>query len=504
VVISIPASNPSAAEQDTGIEVGGIGGREALRQLRAVIGRVETAWRPASATESFEIVRRRLFEPLTAPQLFAARDATARALGEMYRAEAGEFPVECREPAYIDRIKAAYPIHPELFDRLYEDWSTLERFQRTRGVLRLMAAVIHSLWQRNDRSPLILPASLPLDDDTVVIELTKNLEDSWKPIVDADVDGDGSLPAALDRDSPNLGRYFAARRVARTVFLGSAPTVRSANRGLEDTRIRLGCAYPGEPVGTFADALRRLSDRATYLYVDGRRYWYDTQPSVTRIARDRAARYADRPGDEITQELLERLRKDSAGRGQRGELSAVHVAPASSAEVPDEDEVRLVVLGVDAAHGRAEDSVALRVARDILEHRGPAQRLYRNMLMFVAADRQRLDELLLAAAEYLAWKSIAAEKVELNLTPFQQGQVETKLRHADETVDLRLAEAYLCSRRLPVLSTSTWCGSTVWGASQSACPTSWSGTITSTSSIRPFCSASSSTASPSGRTVTSA
>ena len=442
VVISIPASNPSAAEQDTGIEVGGIGGREALRQLRAVIGRVETAWRPASATESFEIVRRRLFEPLTAPQLFAARDATARALGEMYRAEAGEFPVECREPAYIDRIKAAYPIHPELFDRLYEDWSTLERFQRTRGVLRLMAAVIHSLWQRNDRSPLILPASLPLDDDTVVIELTKNLEDSWKPIVDADVDGDGSLPAALDRDSPNLGRYFAARRVARTVFLGSAPTVRSANRGLEDTRIRLGCAYPGEPVGTFADALRRLSDRATYLYVDGRRYWYDTQPSVTRIARDRAARYADRPGDEITQELLERLRKDSAGRGQRGELSAVHVAPASSAEVPDEDEVRLVVLGVDAAHGRAEDSVALRVARDILEHRGPAQRLYRNMLMFVAADRQRLDELLLAAAEYLAWKSIAAEKVELNLTPFQQGQVETKLRHADETVDLRLAEAY--------------------------------------------------------------
>jgi predicted AAA+ superfamily ATPase len=46
------------------------------------------------------------------------------------------------------RIKMAYPVHPELFDRLFNDWSTLDKFQRTRGVLRLMAAVIHSLWER--------------------------------------------------------------------------------------------------------------------------------------------------------------------------------------------------------------------------------------------------------------------------------------------------------------------------------------------------------------------
>ena len=30
----------------------------------------------------------------------------------------------------------ACPIHPEMFDRLYNDWSTLDKFQRTRGVLR--------------------------------------------------------------------------------------------------------------------------------------------------------------------------------------------------------------------------------------------------------------------------------------------------------------------------------------------------------------------------------
>ena len=59
-------------------------------------------------------------------------------------------------------MRAAYPIHPELFDRLYNDWSSLDKFQRTRGVLRLMAAVIHALWEREDRGLMILPASVPL------------------------------------------------------------------------------------------------------------------------------------------------------------------------------------------------------------------------------------------------------------------------------------------------------------------------------------------------------
>ena len=61
----------------------------------------------------------------------------------------------------------AYPIHPEVFDRLYTDWSTLDKFQRTRGVLRLMAAVIHSLWEKRDRNLLIMPANIPIDDPRV-------------------------------------------------------------------------------------------------------------------------------------------------------------------------------------------------------------------------------------------------------------------------------------------------------------------------------------------------
>ena len=163
-------------------------GQEAARRLGNVIARTETPWRPASAEESFEIVRRRLFEPIATDRI-KDRDATAQTFSEFYRTQAAEFPSECREPGYIDKIKGSYPIHPELFARLYEDWSTLEGFQRTRGVLRLMAAVISALWAGNDQSPMILPASVPLDDAAVQAELTRNLDQAWQPIIDSDIDG---------------------------------------------------------------------------------------------------------------------------------------------------------------------------------------------------------------------------------------------------------------------------------------------------------------------------
>ncbi len=145
------AGSPHTQADD--VEVGGERGREALDRLRNAVGRVEASWRPASAEEGFEIVRRRLFEPLTDQAQFMARDTVARAFADLYRTQHQEFPPECRDADYEKRIKAAYPIHPEIFDRLYKDWSTLVKFQRTRGVLRLMAAVIHCLWEKDDKQP---------------------------------------------------------------------------------------------------------------------------------------------------------------------------------------------------------------------------------------------------------------------------------------------------------------------------------------------------------------
>ena len=427
LIVSIPASDN---------EIGGDFGQQALARLKNAIGRVESSWRPASPDEGFEIVRRRLFEPMTAPQAFAARDAVARAYVSMYGAQHNEFPSECREADYERRISQAYPIHPEFFDRLYNDWSTLDKFQRTRGVLRLMAAVIHCLWERNDGNLLIMPATVPIDDPTVQFELTRYLDDQWTPVIAKDVDGENSLPLKLERDAPNLARYSACRRVARTIYIGSAPTQRAANRGIDERQIKLGCVQPGETVATFGDALRRLTDRATYLYVDGSRYWFSTQPTVARLAEDRANQLQ---AHVIQDEIARRLREEAR---TRGDFSRVHACLGSS-DISDEHDARLVIIGPEHPHSKGqEESAARKEAQAILDNRGNSPRAYKNSLVFLAADAARLAELKNAVRQYLAWKSVWEESEQLNLDPFQKRQADTKCKNADKTVQARIPESW--------------------------------------------------------------
>ena len=435
VVASIPASD---------IEIGGEGGRASLERIQNVFSRLESVWKPASAVESFEIVRRRLFQPMSD---YAARDAVCRAFAELYQANRAEFPSECREAGYEERLRSAYPIHPELFDRLYEDWSTLDRFQRTRGVLRLMASIIHELWERQDGSLLILPGTLPLDSTAVRFEITRYLPEGWGAVIDKDVDGLQSRPLALDRDNPNLGRYSASRRVARSVFMGSAPSVSAQRaRGVEEVRIKLGCVQPGEAPAVMGDALRRLSEELTYLYSDASRYWFDTRPTITRIASDRAAQY-ERKVHLVEDEIIRRVREGI--KKERGEFAGVHAIPANSSEVPDEAACRLVILGPTAPHrSRSEENKSISAAQEILERRGNSPRLYRNMLVFLAPDSERLAELEQAVRAWLAWTSIQQEEDQLNLDAAQKRQVASQVQKNDETIQARLLETY-CHLLIP-------------------------------------------------------
>jgi len=445
LVISLPASDDSGSPHASSrsgaddVEVGGQRGREALDRLRNVVGRLESSWRPASAAEGFEIVRRRLFEPMTDPDCFKDRDVVARAFADLYRTQAAEFPPECRDADYEKRIKAAYPIHPEIFDRLYTDWSTLVKFQRTRGVLRLMAAVIHSLWEKGDKNPLILPANISIDDPRVQFELTRYLSDNWVPVIEKDVDGPSSLSLRLDSEVPNLGKFAACRRVARTIYMGSAPLAKAAHRGLEDRRVKLGCVIPGESPAVFGDALRRLAGAATYLYQDGPRYWYSTQPTVTKLADDRAEQLKRDP-DKVTHELNQRLREDLR---RTGDFSRIHPMPQSGQDVPDDLDARLVVLGIDHPYSKGSGSAAETAAKAILELRGNnSPRIYQNTLVFLAADKTRLQDLDEAARKYLAWESILTDKTALNLDPQQVKQAESQRVTAAGVVAARLPETY--------------------------------------------------------------
>jgi hypothetical protein len=320
-----------------------------------------------------------------------------RAFADLYRTQHQEFPPECRDADYEKRIKAAYPIHPEIFDRLYNDWSTLVKFQRTRY-----------------------------------------LSDNWVPVIEKDVDGPSSLPLRMDSEVPNLGKFSACRRVARAIYMGSAPLTQAAHRGLEDRRVKLGCVMPGEAPAVFGDALRRLAGAATYLYQDGPRYWYSTQPTVTKLAEDRAEQLKRDP-DKVVQDLEKRLRADLR---QAGDFSRIHPMPQSGQDVPDDLDAQLVVLRVEHAYSKEPFSAAETAAKAILETRGNTPRLYRNTLMFLAADKTRLQDLDEAARKFLAWESILAEQEQLDLTPLQVKQAETQLAAADSTVTARIPETY--------------------------------------------------------------
>jgi predicted AAA+ superfamily ATPase len=447
LVVSIPASSaaPTGEEAERGateLEVGGLNGVQALARLQQVIHRIADQWRPASPVESFAIVRQRLFEE---PGADAQADigAVARVFTDFYAKNRVEFPSGVAEPSYEERIRSAYPLHPELFDRLYQDWSTLDRFQRTRGVLRLMSAVIHELWERDDPAPLIMPGGVPLDADDVLTEISQYLEDSFKPVIDADIDSASSTPAMIDASRPALGQRKITRRLARAIFLGSAPTLKAAHRGIERQHIWLGIATPGDVIGNFANALSLLSDQATYLYSEGARYWYATAASVQKMAREHADRLKDRP-EETWAEILDRLRARETS--VRGMFTRVQAGPERSDDIPDEPAVRLVIMHPQFRHARGDSaSSAGHFASMAAQGRGTAHRLNRNMVVFLAADAKRYEELDDAVRQYLAWKELAGSEDrirELELPPQQAAQARKRLKDADETVNLRISASY--------------------------------------------------------------
>ncbi len=439
LAIAIPASESGDDAQPVAgnaEEVGGAHGLEALRRLQNVVRRVADQWRPASPNEAYHIVRQRLFVAPDAAAL-ASISATARGFVEMYHRYADEFPREARDGSYEDRIKQTFPIHPELFDRLYEDWSSLERFQRTRGVLRLMNTVIHALWVGEDQSPLIMPASIPIGTASVNAELTQYLQDSWKAVIDADVDGPNSEPAKIDAGKPLFGQRSLTQRLARTVFFGAAPTIGSAHKGLEAQRVFLGTATPGDVPGNFHSALAALADRATYFYSAGGRYWYDLQANISRRAKDQADRL---PVQEVYKEIAHRLEGQAKTRGS---FAGVHVCPEDGADIPDTDEARLVILHPRDKHKRGGgDSEAIAFAKSATEHRGAANRTYRNMLVYLAGDSDRVEELERSVRDYLGWSDILAKGDDLDLTTSQRNQATERREKASETTDARLLGAY--------------------------------------------------------------
>ncbi|MBT1175485.1 DUF499 domain-containing protein [Bifidobacterium sp. LC6] len=439
LVVSIPASEDGGKASN--LEVGGENGQEALKRLQMIVRRQADQWRPSTRDESFEIVRKRLFEEPDA-EAQAQIALTAKRFVDMYRADPKTYPTDVTSADYDKRIRASYPLHPELLDRLYEDWSSLENFQRTRGVLTLVSSIIHELWTGDDKNPLILPGFVPLDSETIYSNLAQYLPDSWKTIIDTDVSGLQSTAAQIDNDRPALGQRSLTQRISRAVFMGSAPRAGLPNRGLGVQYVWLGTATPGDVYGNFGTAVSQLEQRSTYFFVEGSTYRYSLQPSITKTARDYADRLREDPAS-VYNEIVRRLQPEGSS-ARRGKFRRVCVAPEGTDGIPDTDQITLVVMHPKwaMAKGEGEASDVKQWVRDAIEHRGSAQRANRNMLVFLAADRSALGFAEDAARSYLGWKHVIEDEVQLNLTRQQVEQAKNALAGFDKTLTDRVRNAY--------------------------------------------------------------
>ena len=436
VLASLPESRASRRGVARGVA--------ALQALEKTFGRVQALWKPVATEEAFEIVRRRLFEPI---KDLKARDAVCRAFADAYIAEGAKLPSETQEGRYYDRLTQAYPIHPEVFDRLYEDWTTIDGFQRTRGVLKLMAKVISRLWKADNKDLLILPGSLPLADGDVRNEMTYLLPPGWDPVIEGDIDGDRAETTELEGKEPRFGQVNAARRVARTLFLGTAPScvaTKPGIRGLDRGRVLLGCLQPGQTTAVYADALGRLADRLHYLNssgdktADATRFWFDTRANLRREMEDRKQRF-DLKTD-VRKKIEEVVKKLFASVPP---FDGVHVF-TPHADVPDDSALRLVVLPPEQSFLKEDSRRATDAVLEYLRTHGGQPRHRANRLIFLAADHVVLNRLRDATRVALAWASIVEDVDEgrLNIDQNQRKQAEKESQAANAVLPRAARECF--------------------------------------------------------------
>ena len=420
-------------------QAGGQGGLSVLGELESILERVDAVSIPLEMDNAYEVVRRRLLGSVIDE---TERDLTCEAFRKMYQNSRNEYPEGVSDQHYLQRMKDCYPIHPEIFDRLSQNWIGIPGFQSTRAVLRIMATCISRLYQQQDPSLLIMPANLTLDDPALADEFTRQLAKSggnWDPVV-KEVDSHGSRTDQIDRDSQSFIEVgSAARRIARTIFLGSASS--GALKGISERQIHLGVVEPGQGVAVYNDALGRMTGNLYFLYNLDDRYYFHTQENLNKVAIDRAEEYTEA---DIYDEIVSRLDR-AIGRDP-----SVNVCPTSPSAVKDSKTIQYVILHPQASlpSREKETDIASNTARKILTYNADdeRQRTFRNTLLFIAARRDAIRDLINLVKNYLAWNSIMnGDVLHSALTQLEGARLDQtteNLESAEEKVTTALFKAY--------------------------------------------------------------
>lgn len=435
-VKQVPTAVLLASLPESSREAGSQRAQETLTTLEHYFGRIQAVWRPVDTQESFEIVRRRLFKPINDT---TGKEDVCRKFAELYQHQPDNFPSETQESSYYHHLLSAYPIHPEIFDRLYNDWSSLPNFQRTRGVLKLMAKVISRLWTDGNTDYLIMPGSLPLASE-VKTEFLTLLPPGWDPVIDGDIDGERSEAQKIEQNNQRFGQVLACRKTARTIFLGTAPgSQNNLKKGIDRQRILLGSVQPGQQSAVFSDALDQITSKFHYLNIGENQYWFDIRQNLNKEMDERKARFSNE--EDIRKETKNILKKTITPAFG---IDEIHIF-TQSLDIPDDRRIRLIVLPYSEYYLKGSRiASAETAAKEILEKHGEQLRKYRNRLIFLAADGNCVNRFKEFIVSMLAWKSILEDYTanRITLDNVQAQYVKDKINYSEKTANSAVRECY--------------------------------------------------------------
>lgn len=414
LVLTLPASNLEQYDEEA---------EKALAQLQKVSGRVESIYVPVEGVEIYEVIRKRLFENLGDPKIHRK---IADAYFHLYQGLGNDIPAEVREMAYREKLERAYPFHPELIDVLYKRWGSFPTFQRTRGVLRLLAQVIGDLYDKKLYAPLIQSSLVDLGNTSVRREFIKHIGNEYDSIVSADIVGKARQ---IDQEmGSEYEKYDIAKGLATSVFLYSFSG--GERRGVNLPWLRVAILREGIPPTIVGDAISKLEDSLWYFHSEKRFYSFKNQPNLNRIIVDKEE--AIDP-DHVKNSLYEHLSKLA-----KGAYFDVYLWPKTPGDIPDNKRLKLILLEPGQKYGENETE---QFTREIFDNTGATFRIYRNTLFIVALDAGASASLERQLRRFLALHDISSD-TNISLTASARDELRTKLEDVKKDLPYLIIAAY--------------------------------------------------------------
>ena len=391
------------------------GAERLFMQLGHVAGRVEKIYTPVQEHEIAQVIRQRLFAPIN-------MDNAGETIRDFmdYAEKESILPPGMELSEYRKRFEAAYPFLPEAIDVLYQRWGSFPDFQRTRGVLRLLSLVIHSL--KDQAIPYISLADFDLSVQEIRRELLKHIGGEYDSVISADITGEdaGAKQVDIGLGDAHKGLKLGSR-AATTVFLYSFSG--GTEQGVNLGEIKRSATTTGNPSSVVAEAVEGLRGKLFYLQHDSGRSYFTNQPNLNRILLTRMENISDSEIDEFEETLL---KKNLSGGKLKTFLEA-----KDGADIPDNDDLKLVIL-------KERDDVLMKEA---LETRGNTPRVNRNTLFFLVPLEREGNGFYSQLRKITAYRTIGSDRT-LNLSDEQRKEVRAELKKAEDELNDRLRRYY--------------------------------------------------------------